>query len=143
MDTQLIERLRQAAERHFPEHGVLVAYAHGSRTFGTPRPDSDLDVGYYLYGYREGEQLAIKTEMLLADRLSREVGVDVDLRNLGPAPLEARGRVLEKGVRVFSGDDVERVALERELLSRYHDRKAEFQELRRLRLRHHAEEGLV
>lgn len=57
MDTQLIERLRRATERHFPEHGVLVAYAHGSRIFGTPRPDSDLDVGYYLYGYREGEHL--------------------------------------------------------------------------------------
>ncbi len=142
MDAQLIERLRRAAERHFPEHRVLVAYAYGSRVSGTARLDSDLDLGYYLCGYREGEQLPIKTEMLLGDRLSREVGLDVDIRNLGPAPLEARGRILEHGVRLFSGDDVERVALERELLSRYHDRKAEFEELRRLRLRHSAEEGL-
>ena len=104
-----------------PAGPVLVAYAFGSRVSGRPLPGSDLDVGYYLRRYRHGEPLPLHEEMRLADELSAAVGCEVDLRNLADAPLELRGRVLEEGVRIFSGDDAERVALERDLLGRYHD----------------------
>src|SRR5262245_39585765 len=74
--------------------------------------------GYYLAGHRSGARLSLslREEQALATELSDVVGHDVDLRNLGDAPLELRGRVLEEGVRIFSGDDVERVGLERDLL---------------------------
>jgi predicted nucleotidyltransferase len=140
MSDDLIERLRQAVESRFPGHGILVAYAYGSRVAGRPRPDSDLDVGYYLAGEKR-EALPIAVEMLLASDLSRDLGCEVDLRYLGEAPLELRGRVLEEGVRLFSSDDVERVGLERDTLSRYHDYKDVYLRMHEIRLRRIAERG--
>ena len=97
MDEQLLQKLRDAASRQFPPYGVLAAYVYGSRVSGNPRPNSDLDVGYYLLGLREGAQLTLRDEMRLASLLSDALGIEVDLRNLGDAPLELRGRVLEDG----------------------------------------------
>jgi predicted nucleotidyltransferase len=140
MSEDLIERARRAVAARFVGHGILVAYAYGSRVAGRPRPDSDLDIGYYLAGARR-EALPIAVEMLLAADLSRDLGCEVDLRYLGDAPLELRGRVLEEGVRLYSGDDVERVGLERDTLARYHDYKDVFLRMHETRLRLIAERG--
>jgi predicted nucleotidyltransferase len=142
MDPALLQKLTAVVQQPFREHGVLAAYAHGSRVSGRPLPDSDLDVGYYLMGFREGQALTFQQEALLGSELSEALGVEVDLRNLADAPLELRGRVLEEGVRIFSGDDVRRVGLERDLLGRYHDYKEEFMRMHELRLRLTGEQGL-
>ncbi len=138
MDPELLETLRIAARRLFRGGRVLAAYAFGSRVAGRPRADSDLDVGYYLRDYRGREQLSLREEMLLAAELSTAAAIEVDFRNLAEAPLELRGRVLEEGVRIYSGHDAERVALERDLLSRYHDYKDTFRRMHRIRLRRFA-----
>jgi predicted nucleotidyltransferase len=142
LDPELHARLATVANDLFPSANVLAAYAYGSRVSGRPRPTSDLDVGYYLDGYRRNEMLPIRDEMLMADRLSDALGVSVDLRNLADAPLELRGRVLEEGVRIYSGNAAARVALERELLGHYHDYKDIFRQMHELRLRAIAERGL-
>lgn len=111
---------------------VFLAYAHGSRVGGHARPDRDLDVGYYVK--RGAPRPAVATELDMAGRLTAAVGLEVDLRCLNDAPLEARGRVLERGVRVYCSDEVARVNLERDLLTRYHDYKPTLESLRRLRL---------
>ncbi|HAK93628.1 MAG TPA: hypothetical protein DCM87_01125 [Planctomycetes bacterium] len=133
-DTQLIEKLRRAAAV-FEGTGVLAAYAFGSRITGRPRPDSDCDVGYFRELSAAPDPLPFREEMRLADVLSQAAGVEVDLRDLSDAPLEARGRAVEEGVRLFSGDDVRRVGLERDLLARYHDYKDAFRHMHELRLR--------
>jgi len=127
MQPALIGELRKAAAVHFSGCGILAAYAYGSRVAGTPRPDSDLDVGYYPLPGSPG--LPLRTEMLLAAKLTEALGVGVDLRNLAAAPLELRGGVLEDGVRVFSSNEEQRVDLESGLLSRYHDYKEVFRRL--------------
>lgn len=137
----LLARLRTAASFVFQGSPVLAAYAYGSRVRGRPRPDSDLDVGYYVTGYREGETLSVGEELRLASALADAAGVEVDLRDLAAAPLELRGRVLEEGVRIYSADEPERVALERYILSRYHDYKDVFRQMHDLRLRGLAERG--
>src|SRR5688572_5009570 len=142
LDATVAANLRLAAENLFRARSVLAAYVFGSRVAGTPLPDSDLDVGYYLEGYRRGERFSIGDEMQLASGLSDAVGLDVDLRSLAAAPLELRGRVLEEGVRIYSGDAAARVALERDLLARYHDYKDVFRQMHNLRLRGVAERGL-
>lgn len=138
MDAALLERLQDAAARLFPTHGILVAYAFGSRVNGHPRPD---DVGYHVDGHPPHEALPLDKELALAAELEATLGVVVDLRALGGAPLELRGRVLEDGVRIFTGDPARRVALERQLLAAYHDYKREFAEFHRLRLQATAEQG--
>jgi predicted nucleotidyltransferase len=141
VDASLVTRLRHAAERLFASHSVLAAYVFGSRVSGTPRPDSDLDIGYYLAGFHRGDRLPIAEEMHLAAKLSDAIGLPVDLHDLGHAPLELRGRVLEDGIRVYSGDPAARVGLERDLLARYHDYKGIFQRMHEVRLRALAERG--
>ncbi len=142
MDTTLVQRLRAAAGHLFPSIPILAAYAYGSRVSGRPRPSSDVDVGYYLLGYRTGQCLSIREELHLAALLSDAVGCDVDLRDLAGAPLELRGRVLEEGVRVYSGNDAARVELERDLLARYHDYKEVFGRMHEERLRKLAVRGI-
>ena len=142
LDATHLERLKGVARDLFRARSVLAAYVFGSRVSGTPRSDSDLDVGYYLEEYRRGDGLPIAEEMRLASELSAAVGLNVDLRNLASAPLELRGRVLEEGVRIYSGDPVARVTLERELLGRYHDYKEIFEQMHAMRLRVVAERGL-
>ena len=142
MDDDLIQRARTVAEELLSAFDVLAAYAYGSRVSGTPRADSDLDVGYFLRGYRDGARLSLRDELALADRMTDRLGVDVDLRDLAGAPLEVRGRILEEGVRIYSGDFQERVELEADTYSRFHDYKAEFEELARIRLQRIAARGL-
>ena len=127
MSTDLLKRLAQAAGDIFNDTPVFVAYAYGSRVQGHPRSDSDLDVGYYIHTETVSAPPAIQEEMQMADRLSRILGIEIDLRNLGTAPLELRGRVLEQGRRIYCSDHVARVNLERNLLGMYHDYKAEFE----------------
>ena len=61
---------------------------------------------------------------------------------LGPAYLAGFRRVLEEGVRIYSGDDVRRVGLERDLLGRYHDYKEVFERMHAERLRALAARGI-
>ncbi len=103
--------------------------------FASPTVKSDLDIGYYLEGYRQGDLLSIREEMVLAADLSDAVGCQVDLKNLAEAPLELRGQVLEEGVRIFSGNDSQRVDLECDVLARYHDYKEIFEQMHEIRLR--------
>jgi predicted nucleotidyltransferase len=142
MDDDLIQKARAVAEELLPAFDMLAAYAYGSRVSGAPRADSDLDVGYFLRGYRDGARLSLSDELALANRLTDRLGVDVDFRDLGGAPLEVRGRIMEDGVRLYSGDFHERVELEGDSYSRYHDYKAEFEELARIRLERIAARGL-
>jgi uncharacterized protein len=79
--------------------------------------------------------------MKLADRLSKRLGLEVDLRNLGRAPLEFRGRILEQGIRIYCSDEVQRVGLERDLLSRYLDYKDTFRRMHDARLEQFARLG--
>jgi predicted nucleotidyltransferase len=141
-DAELLQRLEAAAARAFARVPILAAYAFGSRVSGRPGPASDLDVGYYLDDVQVASPLGPRQEMSLAAALGDEVGVPVDLRDLSEAPLELRGRVLEEGVRVYSGDPARRVALERRILSRYHDYKGEYELMHETRLRGIAARGL-
>jgi predicted nucleotidyltransferase len=142
METTLLERLCAAAAVVFRGTSILAAYAYGSRVSGRPRPESDVDIGYYLQGYQRGQLLSLGEESRLASALVDVVGIPVDLRNLAEAPLELRGRVLEEGVRIYSGDDPERVALERYVLAHYHDYKETFRAMHENRLRNLARRGL-
>ena len=135
MSPDLLAALVGAAREAFDGRVILAAYVYGSRVSGRPRPESDLDVGYYLDHHRTRAVLPAGEEMRLANRLAEAVGFEVDLRNLAEAPLDLRGRILEEGVRIYSGDAAARVALERDLLARYHDYKAEFEQMHAMRLR--------
>ena len=139
---QLVARLREAARAAFDGTEVFLAYAHGSRVHGRPRADSDVDVAYYAGGYPGTVRLPVEEQLSLAARLGSAVGVEVDLRPLAAAPLDVRGRVLERGVRVYCSDEVARMNLERELLTQWLDWKPAVEKMVEERLRAFAEKGL-
>jgi predicted nucleotidyltransferase len=143
MDGLSKQRLREVAAEVFSPHAILAAYAYGSRISGKPRPESDLDVGYYTFQADSGRCLSIRDEMAMSLALSERLGFDVDFRCLDGAPLELRGRVLEEGIRIYSGDDVQRVSLERATLALYHDYKDVFRNMREVRLRGKARRGIA
>ena len=118
---------------------VFLAYAHGSRVHGGATPQSDLDIGYYASAPRP---VALAEEMLWADRLSRRLGVDVDLRNLGQAPLEWRARVFEQGCRIYCCDEIARVSNERSLMLRWFDECERCKRFHDVRLASFATAGL-
>lgn len=121
---------------------VAVAYAFGSRVTGSESPESDLDVGYFTGLGNGAPAVELYDELVLGDRLSRRLGVEVDFRNMGTAPLEWRATVLQQGVCVYCGDDVLRVAVERETLMRWFDEKPRFERLHEMRLKAFAAAGL-
>ena len=137
----LQSRWCEVAEAVFASTDVFLAYAYGSRVSGDARPDSDLDIGYYRDDFRRRGPMPIKEELTLAGELSDRLGVEVDLRSLGEAPLEWRGRVLQNGVRIFSSDEVQRVNVERDLLTEYLDWKETFDRMHEIRVRGFAKWG--
>lgn len=136
----IVERASTACADVFRDTSVFLAYAYGSRIEGGATPDSDLDIGYYR---ATPGALPVAEEMILADRLSRRLGVDVDLRNLGQAPLEWRARVLERGRRLYCTDEMARVTLERELMVRWFDERPRTQCFHEARLTSFAAAGLA
>lgn len=138
--TAIIDVASSACAEVFRGTSVFLAYAYGSRIEGGATSGSDLDIGYYL---ATPEALPVAEEMMLADRLSRRLGVEVDLRNLGQAPLEWRARVLERGCRLHCTDEMARVTLETELMVRWFDEQPRLQCFHEARLASFAAAGLA
>lgn len=138
--TTLIDLASSVCDEVFRGTSVFLSYAYGSRIEGNATADSDLDIGYYL---ATPGALPVAEEMMLADRLSRRLGVEVDLRDLGQAPLEWRARVLERGCRLHCTDESARVTLERELMVRWFDERPRLQCFHETRLASFAAAGLA
>lgn len=78
--------------------GAVFAFLHGSRTTGTARPDSDLDVAAW-FG-TPVDEFAV----------ARGLPPQVDLVVLDTAPLWLAGRVALHGHRILDDDPAARVA---------------------------------
>lgn len=76
--------------------GARFAFVHGSRAGGTPRPDSDLDVGAW-WGADAPDPWRVRLPGY------------VDLTVLDRAPLWLAGRIAQRGRLLFDDDPVARV----------------------------------
>ncbi|CAN5227607.1 hypothetical protein BH23ACT9_BH23ACT9_27700 [soil metagenome] len=98
-------------------HGVAVAWLFGSRSEGTARPDSDVDIAVLLpadASWLAGERIASALRTVLT-------GVAVDVVDLRSASLELRARVVQTGRLLFSADEALRVRFVSETRSRWFD----------------------
>lgn len=80
--------------------------------------------------------------MVLADRMSRHLQLEVDLRNVGLAPREWQIAVIREGVPIFSRDEPTRVEIERGILVRWFDEKQRLDRFHQMRLEAFAAAGL-
>jgi predicted nucleotidyltransferase len=136
------EDVARVARNVFEGTPIVLAYAYGSRVTGNASPGSDLDVGYFLSGRHAAQPLSVHDEMVLADRMSRRIGVEVDLRNVGLAPLEWQARVIREGVLIVSRDEPTRVEIERGILVRWFDEQQRLDRFHNMRLEAFAAAGL-
>ena len=105
-----LDRVRDVLQA---EPSVRLAYVFGSAARAESRAGSDIDIGVVS---TEAGALAD-----LAERLERELGLDVDLLDLPRAsPLLLR-EVLRDGVVVVCRDEVERAEFESRALAEYLD----------------------
>lgn len=99
MDEQEVASRTAEAITTLQRHGAHFGYLHGSRSTGTARPDSDIDIAAHF-----GGSAPASSDILLPSR--------VDLLVLDAAPLELAGRVASRGRLLFEVDPGERVRWE-------------------------------
>ena len=122
----------------FVAHGVAVAYLFGSRAEGTAGPGSDHDVAVL---FADPDPAFDATVRLGAD-LAAVLGTAVDVVDLDRATLELRGRVAERGRRLYSADEPRRVRFEVDARLRWIEFRPVSEETTRAFLRRVAAEGL-
>jgi len=131
IDDRSVEAILSAADVRF-------AYLFGSRATGGARDNSDADIAVMPsrpLGLLERERLALG--------LSRALAVpDVHLVSLDRASLELRGRVVQEGTTIYSGDEPARVGFEVRTRSEYFDFEPTLRALERSYLARVADRGL-
>lgn len=123
MSSAVTSDITDAVVRVLRDTDLILAFAYGSRVGQTPRPDSDVDIGYYMKPVRGDTGLSVRGEMSIAEQLSAALGVEVDLRDLSCAPLEIQAQVVGRGVCLYRAEGEEAAELERSVTERYEHAK--------------------
>lgn len=113
-----VEAELSRAEQTLRENGAVFGYLHGSRTQGTARAGSDIDVAAF-FGRRDLQSWDIVLPAV------------VDLLVLDTAPLELAGRVALKGVLLFDDDPDARIHWEATTRKIYLDERPRVQRAHR------------
>ncbi|MEW6283518.1 MAG: nucleotidyltransferase domain-containing protein [Candidatus Eremiobacterota bacterium] len=113
----MLEIIARVASRE-PE--VLTTYLFGSRSRGTGRSDSDVDVAVLL-DPEVPDRRAWELRLDLGARLAEALGREVDLFVMGEADLDLTFRILREGRRVFERNRDQGRYLEARLASLYYD----------------------
>lgn len=122
----------------FVSHDVAVAYLFGSRAEGTAGLASDHDVAVLF----ASPDPALDATVRLGADLAAVLGTAVDVVDLDRADIELRGRVAERGRRLFSGDEARRVRFEVDARLRWIEFRPVVRDTTRAYLRRVAAAGL-
>jgi len=119
----IVELLKQHLPdtlRHYP---VLLAYVYGSVAMGCATPLSDLDIALVLApdcGLDAYQQFMM--ELDIEAEIERRCGFqNADVRSINDAPLRVQGRVVTRGLLLYSKDEEFRMAYEIRTRKRYFD----------------------
>ena len=99
------------------ENKIVFAYLHGSFLKSRFR---DIDIGIYL-NVNPPKKKVLEYELVLEDRLSKNLSYPCDVRVLNRAPLSFRFSVIKNNVLLFSKDECRRADFECLSLVEYHD----------------------
>ena len=102
---------------------MLLAYVYGSVAAGCPTPLSDADIALVLDpDCKLDAYQRFMLELEIEAEIERCCGIqNTDVRSINDAPLRVQGRVLTKGLLLYSRDDEFRVSYEVQTRKRYFD----------------------
>jgi len=122
MNPQEIQNtLIRKSSRILGKYPVLFAYLYGSCAKGVVHPFSDVDIGIYVKGFAEGEQLALELAISLEFDEELTGNVQSDLRVINGLPLSFLGQIITDGVLIYCSDDVVRIDFEASVRMAYFD----------------------
>lgn len=106
-----LDKVSSALEEMIQDSSVIACYLYGSYARGEATPLSDLDIA--ILWTEEAPVKERKRELLrLSEKLSGQLGHDVDVRNLNEAFLELQFRVISEGKVVLCKDERRRLEFE-------------------------------
>lgn len=106
-----LDKVSSALEEMIQDSSVIACYLYGSYARGEATPLSDLDIA--ILWTKEAPVKERKRELLrLSEKLSGQLGHDVDVRNLNEAFLELQFRVISEGKVVLCKDERRRLEFE-------------------------------
>lgn len=108
--------VRERVGAHLRDAEIQAAYLFGSRSTGGARDSSDVDIAVLV-----GRPFGLLDEQRLAARAQSTLHLPVDIVVLDRASLELRGRVVQEGELIYSGDHAARVTFEVRTRSQYLD----------------------
>jgi predicted nucleotidyltransferase len=120
---KLIERLRQSLPDILADTPVTLAYLYGSMAVGQSLPSSDVDIALVLDRPQDPvpPDERTKLEFGIEGALEQQGIPKADVRVIDDLPLDFRGEVATRGVRLYSRDEVARVEFETRTWKEYLD----------------------
>lgn len=110
-----IQQLRAIMSRAATGMPIVSAYLHGSVAQNRDDEHSDVDIALFVLPEISVAQSS-KLELDLELALIKHAVHEPDVRVINLAPLEAKARIIQSGILLFSGDEMARLNLEQEIL---------------------------
>ncbi|MEW5956447.1 MAG: nucleotidyltransferase domain-containing protein [Chloroflexota bacterium] len=120
---ELIEHLRRVLPDILAGTPITLAYLYGSMAVGQSLPSSDVDIALVL----DRPQIPLqpderaKLEFGIEEALEQQGIPNADVRVIDDLPLDFRGQVAIRGVRLYSRNEVARVEFETRTWKEYLD----------------------
>jgi len=129
---QILKALLTEAPGIFKDQPVLFAYLYGSCAAGLVHPFSDIDIAIYVEGHAiaEGLELELSLSLQIDQKLNCQAKSEV--RIINNLPLTIKGKTITEGIRIYSGDESERVIFEKGVLGAYFDFRPVIEAYRRV-----------
>lgn len=106
-----LDKVSSVLEELIQDSSLIACYLYGSYARGEATPLSDLDIA--ILWAKEASVKERKRELLrLSEKLSGQLGHDVDVRSLNDASLELQFRVISEGKVVLCQDESRRLEFE-------------------------------
>ncbi len=118
---EIIARLKTCAPEGLARYSIEIAYLYGSVAQGCPLPSSDVDIALVLTELPPPYQrLTLELEIQAALEDACQLS-PVDVRTINQAPLMVQGRIIQKGILLYSRDKERRIGFEILTRKKYFD----------------------
>ena len=118
---KITNSLFEIAPHIFCNDPILFAYLYGSYSAGNVHPFSDLDLGIYIGDVSDRKYLELELSLSLEIDTNIGSGVRAEVRIINNLPLVIIGKIITKGILIYSINEKIRVDFETSIRKAYFD----------------------